>query len=158
MLMRGYGYAVLATMAIGLVAPCKGQAVPEEKANTARIDRLLGQMTLEEKMGLIRGGLEPADVYQGQAGYLPGVPRLGVPSLRMADGPPGVLTRVAGQAETATMGVAATFSVKDAEANGATIGRDARSLGIDVILQPFINIDRDLTFDRAYNTFGEDPF
>jgi beta-glucosidase len=97
-------------------------------------------------------------VYQGQAGYLPGVPRLGVPSLRMADGPPGVLTRVAGQAETATMGVAATFSVKDAEANGMTIAKDARSLGIDVILQPFINIDRDLVFARAYNTFGEDPF
>jgi beta-glucosidase len=135
-----------------------GQAVPPEKADNARIEKLLGQMTLEEKMDLIRGGLEPMDVYQGQAGYLPGVKRLGVPSLRMADGPPGVLTRVPGQAETATMGVAATFSVKDAEANGATIGRDARSLGIDVILQPFINIDRDLVFARAYNTFGEDPF
>jgi len=158
MSMRGFGYAVLAAVAMGLVVPSKGQAVPEEKADTARIDRLLGQMTLEEKMNLIRGGLESADVYPGQAGYLPGVPRLGVPSLRMADGPPGVLTRVAGQAETATMGVAATFSVKDAEENGATIGRDARSLGIDVILQPFINMDRDLTFDRAYNTFGEDPY
>jgi beta-glucosidase len=149
-------------VALGLVTVAVGrgvaQAVPAEKANEARIEKLLGQMTLEEKMGLIRGGLEPAAVYQGQAGYLPGVPRLGVPSLRMADGPPGVLTRVAGQSETATMGVAATFSREDAEANGATIGRDARSLGIDVILQPFINFDRDLTFDRAYNTFGEDPF
>ena len=57
------------------------------------------------------------------------------------------------------MGVAATWSVADAEANGAVIGREARSLGIDVVLlQPFINIDRDLTFARGYNTFGEDPF
>ncbi|NYF90330.1 glycoside hydrolase family 3 C-terminal domain-containing protein [Tunturiibacter empetritectus] len=133
------------------------QAVPAEKADEARVDRLLKQMTLEEKMNLIRGGLEDPTVYQGQAGYLPGVPRLHVPSLRMADGPPGVLSRVAGQAETATMGVAATFSAKDAEANGAVIGREARSLGIDVVLQPFINIDRDITFARAYNTFGEDP-
>jgi beta-glucosidase len=148
----------MAAVTLGFCAHTEAQAVPAEKADSARIDRLLGQMTLEEKMNLIRGGLEPMAVYQGQAGYLPGVPRLGVPSLRMADGPPGVLTRVAGQAETATMGVAATFSMQDAEANGATIGRDARSLGIDVILQPFINIDRDLTFDRAYNTFGEDPF
>ncbi len=158
MSMRGYGFVTLVVFGMGWTAQARAQAVPAEKADMARIDRLLGQMTLEEKMNLIRGGLERADVYQGQAGYLPGVPRLGVPSLRMADGPPGVLTRVAGQAETATMGVAATFSVKDAEANGATIGRDARSLGIDVILQPFINFDRDLTFDRAYNTFGEDPY
>jgi beta-glucosidase len=55
------------------------------------------------------------------------------------------------------MGVAATFSVQDAEANGLVIGREARSLGIDVVLQPFVNIDRDLTFARGYNTFGEDP-
>jgi beta-glucosidase len=135
-----------------------GQAVPAEHADEARVDRLLKQMTLEEKMDLIRGGLEDPSVYQGQAGYLPGVPRLHVPSLRMADGPPGLLTRVAGQAETATMGVAATFSAKDAEANGVVIGREARSLGIDVVLQPFVNIDRDITFARAYNTFGEDPF
>ena len=134
-----------------------GQAVPAEKADGARIDRLLQQMTFEEKMNLIRGGVEDASENQGQAGYLPGVPRLHIPSLRFADGPPGVLTRVPSQAETATMGVAATFSIKDAEANGAVIGRQARSLGIDVVLQPFINIDRDLTFSRGYNTFGEDP-
>lgn len=155
--------------AVGVLAVCalaittgavamQAQAVPPEKANEARIDKLLHEMTLEEKMNLIRGGLEPMDVYQGQAGYLPGVPRLGIPSLRFADGPPGLLTRVPSQAETATMGVAATFSVRDAEANGVVIGREARSLGIDVVLQPFINIDRDLFFARAYNTFGEDPF
>jgi beta-glucosidase len=112
------------------------QAVPPEKANEARIDSLLRQMTVEEKMNLIRGGIEDPSVYQGQAGYLPGVPRLHVPSLRFADGPPGLLTRVPAQAESATMAVAATFSVKDAEANGIVIGREARSLGIDVPLQP----------------------
>jgi beta-glucosidase len=136
---------------------CRGQAVPSDKANEARIDRLLSQLTVEEKMQLIRGGSEDPAVYQGQAGYLPGVPRLGIPSLRLADGPPGLLTRVPSQAETATMGVAATFSVKDAQANGVVIGREARSLGIDVVLQPFVNIDRDITFARGYNTFGEDP-
>ena len=134
------------------------QAVPPELKDDARIDGLLKQMTLEEKVNLIRGNIEPAAEYQGQAGYLPGVPRLGVPSLRFADGPPGLLTRVPAQAETATMGVAATWSRKAAEDNGAVIGREARSLGIDVVLQPFINIDRDITFARGYNTFGEDPF
>ena len=56
------------------------------------------------------------------------------------------------------MGVAATFSLKIAEDNGLVIGREDRALGIDVSLQPFVNIDRDLEFGRGYNTFGEDPF
>jgi beta-glucosidase len=124
----------------------------------ARVDQLLSQMTLEEKITLIHGTQEDPKVYQGQAGYLAGVPRLKIPGLRFADGPPGVLTRHPSQGETATMGVAATFSAKDAEENGLVIGREARSLGIDVPLQPFVNIDRDLEFARGYNTFGEDPY
>ncbi len=124
----------------------------------ARVDKLLSQMTLEEKMTLIHGTSEEPRVYQGQAGYLAGIPRLHIPGLRFADGPPGVLTRHPSQAETATMSVAATFSVKDAEANGVVIGREARALGIDVALQPFVNLVRDLEFERGYNTFGEDPF
>jgi beta-glucosidase len=143
---------------LGSSFPLRAQAVPPETANQARIDKLLSQMTLEEKMNLIRGDVEPAATNQGQAGFLPGVPRLGIPSLRFADGPPGVLTRVGGQAQTATMGVAATWSVPDALANGTIIGKEARSLGIDVVLQPFINIDRDITFARSYNTLGEDPY
>ncbi|WP_263351606.1 beta-glucosidase [Acidicapsa acidisoli] len=122
-----------------------------------RVDKLLSQMTVDEKMALIRGASEPSATNQGQAGYLTGVPRLGIPSIRMSDGPPGVLTRNPSMAETATMGVAATFSVKDAEQNGEVIAREAKSLGIDVVLEPFINIDRDITFERGYNTEGEDP-
>lgn len=123
-----------------------------------RVDRLLSRMTLAEKVTLIHGTQEDPKVYQGEAGYLGGIPRLGIPGLRFADGPPGALTRHPAQALTATMGVAATFSRKTAEENGVVIGREDRALGIDVSLQPFVNIDRDLEFDRGYNTFGEDPF
>jgi len=142
-------------MTAGLAAA--QQSVPVVTGD-ARVDKLLSQMTLEEKLTLIHGTAEDPAVYQGQAGYLAGIPRLGIPGLRFADGPPGLLTRHPSQAETATMGVAATFSVKDAELNGVVIGREARALGIDVALQPFVNIDRDLQFERGYNTFGEDPF
>lgn len=124
----------------------------------ARVDQLLSRMTLQEKLTLIHGTKEDPSVYQGQAGYLAGIPRLGIPGLRMADGPPGALTRVPSQGETATMGVAATFSAKDAEENGVVIGKEDRANGIDVSLQPFVNIDRDLEFGRGYNTFGEDPY
>jgi beta-glucosidase len=133
------------------------QSVPAVTGD-ARVDKLLSQMTLQEKLTLIHGTQEDPAVYQGQAGYLAGIPRLGIPGLRFADGPPGVLVRHPSAAETATMGVAATFSRALAEANGVVIGREDRSLGIDVSLQPFVNIDRDLEFGRGYNTFGEDPF
>src|ERR1700680_543259 len=57
----------------------------------------------------------------------------------------------------ATMALAATFSRRDAEANGVVIGRDARALGIDLVLEAFINIYRDPGFSRGYNTYGEYP-
>jgi beta-glucosidase len=123
----------------------------------ARLDKLLSEMTIDEKIAMVHGAPEDSSTYQGQAGYVPGIPRLGIPSLRMADGPPGVLTRVPAMALTATMGVAATFSKTDARENGVVIGREDRASGIDVTLQPFINIDRDITFHRSYNDFGEDP-
>lgn len=141
-----------------LVATAAAQSYPRAQANDKRVDDLLRQMTLEEKVALIRGAAEPAATYQGQAGYLTGVPRLHIPSLRFADGPPGLLTRLPAPALTATMGLAATFSRHDAEENGRLIGLDARSLGIDVALEPFINLYRDITFGRGFNTYGEDPF
>ncbi len=135
----------------------RSQTVPVVTGD-ARVDKLLSQMTLAEKLTLIHGTHEDPKVYQGQAGYLAGIPRLGIPGLRFADGPPGVLTRHPSHAETATMGMAATFNVKTVQENGEVIGREERSLGIDVALQPFVNIVRDLEFERAFNTFGEDPF
>lgn len=123
-----------------------------------RIEALLRQMTRDEKLGLVHGAAEPAATNQGQAGYWPGVPRLRIPALRLTDGPQGILTRQASTGMTATMGLAATFSREDARANGVIIGEDARALGEDVVLEPYINIHRDQTWERAYNTFGEDPF
>ena len=146
--------SALFVLAAGFAA---AQAVPVVTGDS-RVDKLLSQMTLDEKITLIHGTGEDSKVYQGQAGYLAGIPRLGIPGLRFADGPPGVLTRIPSQGESATMAVAATFSTKDGEDNGIVIGREARANGIDVALQPFVNIDRDLEFGRGYNTFGEDPF
>ena len=81
-------------------------------------------------------------------GYTVGVPRLGIPGLRLADGPPGVLTRHPSHAETATMGVAATFSRKTAEQNGETkqrpywalnFGQRAVSLFVVDLIYPLID-------------------
>ncbi|WP_198289901.1 beta-glucosidase family protein [Nocardioides sp. Iso805N] len=123
----------------------------------ARVDKLLTQMTPTEKMTLLSGASEDASTNEYEAGYLPGVPRLGIPSLRLTDGPPGIATRRTSTGMTSTMGVAATFDNALAQENGKVIGRDARALGQDVALEPFINIDRDPTTGRGWNTFGEDP-
>ncbi|MGA2050396.1 MAG: glycoside hydrolase family 3 C-terminal domain-containing protein [Terracidiphilus sp.] len=155
---RNNAAVIAATLIIVSVCSANVYAQDAKITGNARVDHLLTQMTLDEKIAMVHGTGEDAKTYQGQAGYLPGVKRLGIPPMRFADGPPGVLTRVPSIAPTSTMGVAATFSREDARLNGAVIGREARSHGISVALQPFINIDRDLYYGRGYNTFGEDPF
>ncbi|WP_232792541.1 beta-glucosidase family protein [Actinacidiphila yeochonensis] len=132
-------------------------ARPPQVTGDVRVDRLLSEMTLDEKITMIEGSAEAAATNQYEAGYIAGVPRLGIPSLRLSDGPPGVITEQDSTGMTSTMGVAATFSTEDAKANGTVIGRDARSLGQDVVLEPFVNMDRDTSSGRTYNTFGEDP-
>ncbi len=154
---RSWRALLLAAAAIPAAAQAQAQPQGPVVTGVARVDHLLAQMSDAEKLDLIRGGIEDPKISPAQAGYLPGVPRLGIPSLRLADGPPGVLTREASAGETATMGLAATFSTTDARANGEVIGREAKAAGIDIVLQPFINIDRDITFGRGYNTYGEDP-
>ena len=134
-----------------------GQAQVPRVTGDARVDKLLSEMTLDEKLTLLQGSQEAASTNQYEAGYLPGIPRLGIPSLRLSDGPPGVATRQPSVGMTSTTGVAATFSQRDADENGVVIGRDARALGVDVVLEPFVNIDRDPAWARAFNTFGEDP-
>ncbi len=153
--MNRQGYRCFALAIILFATAAAGQAPPDDVS--ARVRGLLAQMTREEKLAVIRGAKEPDATFLGQAGWIRGVPRLGIPDLRFADGPPGVLVRHASTGMPSTLSMAATFSRAEAAANGAVIGRDARALGVDVILEPYINMYRDSTFERAYNTLGEDP-
>ncbi len=145
--------------AVGLiVSTAAANATPPRRVTgDARVDALLARMSLDEKLTMIEGTADASADPQYQAGYLPGIPRLGIPSLKLTDGPPGVVTKQDSTGMTATMGVAATFSQDDAEQNGVVIGRDAKALGQDVVLEPFVNMDRDTSWSRGFNTFGEDP-
>jgi beta-glucosidase len=160
MLQSGKRHAIVSLTGVVILAlgPAWTQQTTPAVTGDKRVDVLLKKMTLEEKIALIHGTNEDPATFQGQAGYLAGIPRLGIPFLRFADGPPGVLTRIPASAPTDTMGLAATFSREDAEQNGVLIAQQAKARGIDVVLEPFINMDRDLTFTRDFNTFGEDPF
>lgn len=65
-------------------------AAPAAWADSAKIDVLIGRMTLDEKIGFLHGHDDPEHLAGG--GYIPGVARLGIPPLRLADGPAGVRT------------------------------------------------------------------
>ena len=153
---RILGAACFVLMFAAVLFP-QAPAAPVVTGN-ARVDTLLAQMTLDEKIMLIHGGPEAQPSGIGGAGTWPGLPRLGIPSLRLVDGPPGISNNVWSTGMTSTMGLAATWSREDAKKNGIVIARDAKALGQDVVLEPFVNIVRDFTFSRAHNTFGEDPF
>lgn len=56
------------------------------EATTSRTVAALVAATLDEKLAMLHGGEDPA--YLGQSGYVAGVPRLGIPELRLVDGAP----------------------------------------------------------------------
>ncbi|MFE2547276.1 beta-glucosidase [Streptomyces sp. NPDC059355] len=123
--------------------------------SAARIDALLERLTLEEKTGLLHGGPDPAPL--GQAGYVPGVPRLGIPALRLADGPAGVRVARPATALPAPVMLASAFDPALAREYGRVIGREGRALGQDVLLSPMANLIRTPYAGRNFETFAEDP-
>ncbi len=116
---------------------------------------LIRRMTLDEKLSLVRGARDPEEL--GQAGYWPGLPRLGIPPLRLADGPPGVNTNADATALPAPVALAATFNPESARQYGVALAREAKALGQQVLLAPHANIVRDPLFRRNHTAFSEDP-
>lgn len=97
------------------------------------------------------------------AGYVPGVPRLGVPALRETDGSVGV-TNPSNfrQGDTATalpagLALGATFNPALAREAGALVGREARAKGFNVLLGGGINLARDPRNGRNFEYLSEDP-
>ena len=119
-------------------------------------DALVARMTREEKLSFVAWGFDPAGM-KG-VGYLPGVPRLGIAPLRVADGPVGI--RLIGEPATALpapVALACAFDAGLAREYGAVMGRDGRALGQDMVLAPMVNSVRVPHAGRNFETFGEDP-
>lgn len=94
----------------------------------------------------------------GQAGIVVGVPHLGIPPLRMTDGPAGVRLGHVETAMPAPVGLAATFDRATAKRFGETVGEAGRATGQDVWLAPMINAVYFPTGGRNFETLGEDPY
>jgi beta-glucosidase len=125
-----------------------GKAQTSSPDVEARVDSLLKKLTLEDKVDLI-GGVDDF--------YIRANEKIGLPRLKMADGPVGV--RNYGPSTVfGGIGLAATWDPELAARIGATIGQDARARGVHFMLGPGVNIYRAPMNGRNFEYFGEDPF
>jgi len=138
---------------------------PEERA-----DLVLKQMTLDEKLALLHGnGMAHARNWQmpltkfanGGAGYVQGVPRLGIPPLIISDAAYGVRDSAAnGRYSTAlpsNLAAASSWDVDTECRYGEVIGRELREQGFDMTLGGGMDLDRDPRNGRTFEYAGEDP-
>jgi beta-glucosidase len=142
------GLAILAMFASA--AGTMAQSVHQSPAEVEkRVEALLSKMTVEEKITLI-GGINDF--------YTRAIPRLGLPELRMSDGPLGVHDYGETTAYPAGIALAASWDTDLARRVGISMGQDARARGVHFILAPGMNIYRAPMNGRNFEYLGEDPY
>jgi beta-glucosidase len=147
---------------VALLAHGLSAQAPTTRLSPAAIEQLIAAMSVEEKISMVRGGMpgvmgpSPSDPV-GEVGYLPGVARLGIPPLRLTDGPAGIRVGPTTTALPAPVALASTFSPAHAARYGAVLGREARAMRQDVLFGPMMNIVRVPRAGRNFETLGEDP-
>ena len=180
--MRALALALMLTTALPTAAAHAQAAAPSAAKpwmNTKlsadqRADLVVAQMTQDEKLTLVFGyfgsnqtkpHFTPSpEARMGSAGYIPGIPRLGVPPQWETDAGVGVAT----QRETSDpflertslpsgLATAATWNPELAFKGGAMIGSEARSSGFNVQLAGGVNLARDPRNGRNFEYGGEDP-
>ena len=172
-------YRALTFIAVfGTVLPLLAQA-PPSKASVPwmnlglspdqRAAMVVKEMTLDEKITLLHGtgheGLGPMSPLSsgsnGGAGYVVGIPRLGIPSIQMSDAAYGV--RASGKngrystALPANLGAASSWDLEAAYQYGALIGRELRAQGFNMSLGGGVNLTREPRNGRNFEYLGEDP-
>jgi beta-glucosidase len=115
-----------------------------------RVNALLSRMTLDEKLSYI-GGIHAMSIRP--------IPRLGLPEIRMSDGPIGVRQDRPSTRYPAGIALAATWNPLLAAREGTSMGRDCRARGIHILLAPGVNINRVPVCGRNFEYLsGEDPY
>jgi beta-glucosidase len=119
-----------------------------------RVAQVVSRLTVDEKIRLVHGAAGSAYV-----GYVPAIPRLCIPALKLEDGPGGVADGMTGVTQLpAPVAVAASWDTALARAYGAVVGAEEWGKGANVNLGPTVNIVRDPRWGRAFETYGEDPY
>jgi len=134
-----------------------------------RASLVVKQMTLDEKISMLHGtglkGLGPvsplATGSNGGAGYVPAIPRLGIPAIQQSDAAYGV--RNSGEngrystALPSDIAGAATWDLQGGFEYGALIGRELRAQGYNMHLGGGVNLTREPRNGRTFEYMGEDP-
>src|SRR5580704_5346794 len=120
-----------------------------------RVQMLLGQMTLPDKINMVTGaGFSEPYVF-----YISAIPSLCVPAIGEEDGPLGVGDGLTGVTQMpAAVSLAATFDPSLARAYGKVVGSEERAKGAMVDLGPTVNIDRDPRWGRSFEAYTEDTY
>lgn len=141
----------LATIAlvIGATAVMTAQ-ITISQADKDRAAQIVAKMTLEEKCHFIAGQIDGFHTYA--------IDRLGIPSVRMADGPQGVRNKTHSTYYPCGISLAATFNRDVAKGVGTGIGFDASARGVRIMLCPGVNIYRSAHCGRNFEYYGEDPY
>lgn len=144
-----------------LAAGCASLS-PQDRltVNDKKINRIIAQMTLEEKVEMLHSKTNMSSE---------GVPRLGIQDIKYTDGPFGIreengdgFRSLGWTLDSATYfptgsALAATWSKEMAYKNGWAMGKEGRLRGKDIILGPAINIQRLPVGGRTYEYLSEDP-
>ncbi len=162
---------VIRMVGVGIAALCMVTSTVQGqvKLNASNIDEVIGQMTLEEKVHMVIGcGMSMGDdvKFPGTAGRTYDIPRLGIPSVYLADGPHRLAMAVkrdfdshfyyATEFPSGTT-VAATFDPNAAFQVGVALGEEVKDYGMDVLLAPGVNLMRNALCGRNHEYYSEDP-
>lgn len=145
-------------------------SAPTAASPDVRADATLAKLSLAEKLSLLHGVMPGFDaagrvVPTGAlfaAGYVPGVPRLGIPALTETDATLGIAWIMGRRHDGATplpagLAIAATWNPDLAYRAGAMVGQEARHKGFNVLLGGGANLTRDPRGGRNFEYLGEDP-
>ncbi len=174
--LRWFSTATLGIISIlAMAAPVPAQKTPQHSwMNTSlspdeRASLVLKEMTLDEKIQLMHGQGMPGWsrpmplTYLGNqgAGFVLGIPRLGIPQIEMSDAAYGVrMSAQNGRYSTAlpsNIAAAASWDPEAACDYGALIGRELRAQGYNMTLGGGVNLTREPRNGRTFEYQGEDP-
>jgi beta-glucosidase len=149
--------AVALGATVGMAQAHDGSSPPVDRAApwTPKVASLVRVMTLDEKISLVHGGTDPTP--KGQAGYTPGIDRLGIPPRRDVDAL-GINVFKDATAWPTRLGIGATFDRGAAATLGRSEGTEGRALDMDLLYGPQLDPTRSPNWTRNPTTFGEDPY
>jgi len=157
------GDAVPVILSIGGVTSNTVTIAVQPPTADERAGQLLTRMTQDQKIQLVYGAGGPVaaipSLPRNGAGWVPGIPQLGIPDLYLADGSVGVGNGVGpATALPSSIASAASWDTNEAYKYGSVIGAEMRAYGMNVNLGGNINlIGREPRDGRTFETKGEDP-